>query len=135
MAEDQAELGSRKMEEVATLAENVFGFFSGSRSSRRVSTSLTKRRMTSKAKADVEESEDVIEEFMQELDDLQAELAQEIDEIHERWEKVASDLAEIVIAPFKKNIRVDLFGVAWAPYWRFKVGDKDFELPGYGDRV
>ncbi|MGB2895197.1 MAG: DUF87 domain-containing protein, partial [Anaerolineales bacterium] len=34
LAEDQAELGSRKMEEVATLAENVFGLFSGSRSTR-----------------------------------------------------------------------------------------------------
>ncbi|MCK5317406.1 MAG: hypothetical protein KAJ55_05800, partial [Anaerolineales bacterium] len=115
------------------LAENVFGLFSGSRSSRRISTSLTKRRMTSKAKADVEESQDVIEDFMQELDDLRAELTQEIDEIHERWEQVASEVEEIVITPFKKNIRVNLFGVAWAPYWRVKVGEKDLELPGYGE--
>ena len=133
LAEDQADLGSRKIEEVATLAENVFGLFSGSRSSRRISTSLTKRRMTSKAKADVEESQDVIEDFMQELDDLRAELTQEIDEIHERWEQVASEVEEIVITPFKKNIRVNLFGVAWAPYWRVKVGEKDLELPGYGE--
>jgi len=133
LAEDQADLGSRKVEEFATLAENVFGLFSGSRSSRRISTSLTKRRLTSKAKADVEESEDVIEDFMQELDDLRAELAQEIDEIHDRWDQVALDIEETVIAPFKKNIRVDLFGVAWTPYWRVKVGDKDLELPGYGE--
>lgn len=89
--------------------------------------------MTSKAKADVEESEDVIEDFMQELDDLQEELTQEIDEIHERWEQVALDLEETLIAAFKKNIRVDLFGVAWAPYWQVKVGDKNLELPGYGE--
>jgi len=133
LAEDQADLGSRKMEEVATLAENVFGLFSGSRSTRRISTSLTKRRMTSKAKADVEESQEVIEDFMQELDDLQAELSQEIDEIHERWEQIALEIEETVIAPFKKNIRVDLFGVAWAPHWRVKVGNKDLELPGYGE--
>ncbi len=133
LAEDQAELGSRKMEEVATLAENVFGLFSGSRSTRRISTSMTKRRMTSKAKSDVEESQEVIEDFTQELDDLRAELTQEIDEIHERWEQVASEVEETVIAPFKKNIRVDLFGVAWTPYWRVKVGNKDLELPGYGE--
>jgi len=133
LAEDQAELGSRKMEEVATLAENVFGLFSGSRSTRRISTSMTKRRMTSKAKSDVEESQEVIEDFIQELDDLRAELTQEIDEIHERWEQVASEVEETVIAPFKKNIRVDLFGVAWTPYWRVKVGNKDLELPGYGE--
>jgi hypothetical protein len=133
LAEDQAELGSRKMEEVATLAENIFGLFSGSRSTRRISTSMTKRRMTSKAKSDVEESQEVIEDFTQELDDLRAELTQEIDEIHERWGQVASEVEETVIAPFKKNIRVDLFGVAWTPYWRVKVGNKDLELPGYGE--
>ncbi len=133
LAEDQADLGSRKVEELATLAENVFGLFSGSRSSRRISTSLTKRRMTSKAKADVEESEDVIEDFMQELDDLRAELAQEVLEIHDRWDLVALEIEETVIAPYKKNIRVDLFGVAWTPYWRVKVGEKEHELPGYGE--
>ena len=131
LVEDQADLGSRKMEEVATLAENVFGLFSGSRSTRRISTSMTKRRMTSKAKADVEESQDAIDDFMQELDDLQAELTQEIDEIHERWDQVALEVEETVITPFKKNIRVDLFGIAWAPYWRFKAGNRDLELPGY----
>ncbi|MEA1979083.1 MAG: hypothetical protein U9N80_14425 [Chloroflexota bacterium] len=135
LAEDQADLGSRKVEELATLAENVFGLFSGSRSSRRISTSLTKRRMTSKAKADVEESHEVIEDFMQELDDLRAELAQEIDEIHDRWDQVALDIEETVIAPYKKNIRVDLFGVAWTPHWRVKVGEKEFELSGYGERA
>ncbi len=133
LAEDQADLGSRKVEELATLAENVFGLFSGSRSSRRISTSLTKRRMTSKAKADVEESEDVIEDFMQELDELRAELAQEVLEIHDRWDLVALEIEETVIAPYKKNIRVDLFGVAWTPYWRVKVGEKEHELPGYGE--
>ena len=133
LAEDQAELGSRKMEEVATLAENVFGFFSGSRSTRRISTSMTKRRMTSKAKSDVEESQDVIDDFMKELENLQAELTQEIDEIQDRWNQVALDVEETVLAPYKKNIRVLLFGVAWTPYWRVKVGDRTLELPGYGE--
>jgi hypothetical protein len=133
LAEDEAELGSRKLEEVATLAENVFGLFSGSRSTRRISSSLTKRRMTSKAKADLKESQEVIEDFMQELDDLEDELAQEIDEIQERWEQVALDVEETVITPYKKNIRVDLFGIAWTPYWRVKVGEKELELPGYGE--
>lgn len=131
LAEDEAELGSRKMEEAATLAENVFGLFSGSRSTRRLSSSMTKRRMTSKAKADVEESQETIEEFMKELDDLQAELTQEIDEIQARWEQVAMEVEDTVIAPYKKNIRVDFSGVAWVPYWRAKVGGKDMEFSGF----
>jgi hypothetical protein len=46
---------------------------------------------------------------------------------------VALEIEETVIAPYKKNIRVDLFGVAWTPYWRVKVGEKELKLPGYGE--
>lgn len=132
LAEDQAELSGRKMEEMATHAENVLGLFTGSRSRRRVSSSLTKRRMTAKAKADVEESLDEIEAFKQELVDMENELALELDEINDRWVDVASDIEEIVITPYKKNIHLELFGIAWFPYWMLKEDDRVLEVPGYG---
>ena len=40
LAQDEEELKQRKMEELGTHAENILGFVSGSRSKRRVSTSL-----------------------------------------------------------------------------------------------
>ena len=52
--EDEEELSQRKMEEVGTHAENLISLLAGRK--RRMTTSLTKRRMTSKAKADVKES-------------------------------------------------------------------------------
>ena len=63
LREDEAELSHRKMEEVGTHAENVLGMFGGRKSSRRLSSSLTKRRMTEQAKADVEELEDAIAQY------------------------------------------------------------------------
>jgi hypothetical protein len=131
LAEDEAELSGRKMEELATHAENVLGLFSGSRSSRRVSSSLSKRRMTSKAKADVAESMDEIEALRAELNEMAAELKDEIAEIEERWSEVASQIVESTITAYKKDIREDLFGLAWVPYWRVKIASQEQELPAY----
>ncbi|MCX8063400.1 MAG: DUF87 domain-containing protein, partial [Anaerolineales bacterium] len=57
---DKEKLNLRRMEEMGTHAENILGLFGGRRSSRRISSSLTKRRLTSQAKAEVEESEKTI---------------------------------------------------------------------------
>lgn len=135
LAEDESELSSRKMEELATHAENVLGLFSGSRSRRRVSTSLTKRRMTTRAKADVEESLDTIEELRDELLELERDLAGEIEEIEERWEDVARQTQETVITPYKKNIRIELFGIAWIPHWRVQVAERIEEVPGNSSMI
>jgi hypothetical protein len=134
LSEDESELSARKMEELATHAENILGLFGGSRSSRRVSSSLTKRRMTSKAKANVEESHQVIADLQKELGEMEAELRAEIEEIKARWAEVASEVEETVITPYKKDIRVELFGVAWKPFWQIQVGEEHFELPAFEPR-
>ncbi len=131
LAEDQAELSARKMEEMATHAENVLGLFAGSRSRRRVSSSLTKRRMTTKAKADVEESLEEIEALKQELAEIEDELADELEEIEERWQEAANEIGETVITPYKKDIHLELFGVAWYPHWRLQDGEQIFDVAGY----
>jgi len=133
LAEDQAEHQSRKMEELATLGESILGLIGGSRSRRRVSTSVTKRRMTSQAKADVEESLDVIEEFKQELTELEAELSEELNELADRWGDAAAAIEEITITPYKKNILIEHFGVAWYPFWQLEEGGKTFEVPGFAN--
>jgi hypothetical protein len=134
LAEDQAELSGRKMEELATHAENVLGLFTGSRSRRRVSSSLTKRRLTSKAKADVEESQEAIEAFKLELEELEDQLRDELDELDDRWDAAAQQVEQTVVKPYKKDILADLFGVAWFPYWRFQVGGKAIELAAYASQ-
>jgi hypothetical protein len=131
LAEDESELSSRKMEEMATHAENILGLFSGSRSRRRVSSSLTKRRMTTKAKADVEESLEVIEELQEDLTKLEQELTGEIEEIEQRWDAIAGKTDQTIVTPYKKNIRVELFGIAWVPYWRVQIGQSIRDVPGY----
>ncbi len=131
LAEDEAEHKSRKMEELGTHAENILGLLAGSRSSRRVSSSLSKRRMTAQAKADIEESLDAIEELEADLAELAEEIEGVVDEIENRWANIATEIDEIQITPMKKDILLDSFGVAWMPHHIVEVEGKVINLPGF----
>jgi len=135
LAEDQAELSARKMEELATHGENLLGLFGGSRGRRRISTSLTKRRLTEHAKADVDESVDAIAAFKRELTQLEGEMASEAAALDERWGVAASNIEEVTYRPLKKDVLLDLFGVAWLPVWQTSSGASQDELPAYSGSV
>lgn len=131
LAEDQEELSQRKMEEWGTHAENLFGLFGGRKSGRRISTSLGKRRMTARAKAEVEESLDVIKEYRKQIAALESEKAQALEEVSQRWGEIANQITEISVTPYKKDVLIDLFGVAWMPVYLARLGDEQIELPAY----
>jgi hypothetical protein len=131
LAEDEKELSARKLEELGTHAENVLSLLGGSRSRRRVSTSLSKRRMTSQAKADVEESLDAIEELENELAELAEEIEAAVDEVEDKWAEIAQEIEEIPITPYKKDILVEIFGLAWMPFHIVEIEGGVIELPGF----
>ncbi len=130
LSQDETELSQRRMEELGTHAENFLSIFNRRRS-RRLSTSLTRRRLTEQAKADVDESLDAIDDYKGQIDALDQEKAQTIKEINDRWAQAANQVEEIPITPYKKDVFLDLFGVAWVPYHWVQVGDETIELPGY----
>ena len=130
LREDEAELSNRKLEELGTHFENIFG--GRSRSRRRISTSLSKRRMTEQAKADVEESKDAIEEYERQITNLIDEMQQTVQEINDRWGDAVNDVEDVKIRPTRTNIFIELFGVAWMPYYMVESRGQMFELPGFG---
>ena len=132
LREDEADLQNRKMEEMGTHAENVLGLFTGSRSTRKLSSSLSKRRMTENAKADVEESVDAIAQFKKDLAEKERQREEVIAEINDRWGRMVNETGEITINPKKTDIFVNLFGVAWMPYYLVQSGAETLELPAFG---
>jgi hypothetical protein len=130
LKEDEAELSQRKREEGVSHAETILSLFSKRR--RSFSSSMTKRRMTGKAKADVEESIEAIEEFEVDLKELEGEMGETLEGIEERWEELAGEITEIPVTPYKKDIDADLFGVAWFPYHMMESAGQMIELPGFG---
>lgn len=126
---DETELSHRRMEEMGTHAEYLFSLFS--KRKRRFSTSLTKRRLTEQAKADVKESRKAIAAFEKQLDILEEEEAHEVERINQHWAALAAEFSEIALAPYQKNIFLDLFGVAWMPWYVLEVEGEQLELPGF----
>jgi hypothetical protein len=133
LSQDETELSQRRMEELGTHAENFLSLFNRRRS-RRLSTSLTRRRLTEQAKADVDESLDAIDDYKDQIEALDEQKAQAIKEINDRWAHAANQVEEIPVTPYKKDIILDLFGVAWVPYHYVQVGEETLELPGYASR-
>jgi hypothetical protein len=132
LREDEAELANRKVEEAGTHLENLTGLFGGRRKSSRLSSSLTKRRMTEQAKAEVEESLDAIDQFKVQIKDLEKRRAEVLAEISDRWGRVVNEITEVTIAPKKTDVFVKLFGVAWMPHYIIKSDTDIFELPAFG---
>ena len=129
LEEDKIELQQRKLEEYGTHAENLLGLFGGRR--RRLSTSLSKRRMTEKAKADVEESIEEIARLKRQIEEAERDKAEQIEQVNQRWAEIVEEMIEIPVLPYKKDIRLELFGVAWFPYLLVAVDGQLLELPGF----
>jgi hypothetical protein len=129
LADDEAEYSQRKQEEAVTHAETLFSLFSKRR--RSVSSSMTKRRMTAKAKADVEESKDQIEDFQKEIAALEKEAEEALADIQAKWEATAQEISAIPVTPTKSSINVSLFGVAWLPHHIVQADDDFILLTGF----
>jgi hypothetical protein len=124
LEEEKQELSHRRMEEVGKGVENVLGLFTGRR--RSISTSLTKRRMTSQAKADVESAELEIQKIEKEMKQMESDLAEELKEVKARWEEAVDQVIKEPVTPYKKKIFIELFGLVWLPYYTYQQ-DKTWE--------
>lgn len=132
LRQDEAELQQRKMEAMGTHAENVLGLFVGSRSTRKLSSSLTKHRMTEQAKADVDESVEAITQFKAQLAALDKERLRLAEEVNARWGDLVSQTSEVVVNPKKSDVYINLFGVGWLPYYLVKTNAATLEIPAFG---
>ncbi len=119
LAEDRDEYEGRKREELVSAGETVVGMLGvfGRRSSRGLSTAARKRRLTSKARADIVESEEEIERVEAEIEEMRAEMEEEAEAIAEKWADVAEETETYAVKPRRSDITVDLVAVGWAPYW------------------
>ncbi len=128
LREDESELSHRKKEELSAHAGTFFRMFSKRRS---LSPSLAKRRMTEKAKLDVEESVEAIADFRAELAEMAEEMERDLEDVQQKWGDVAADVSEFGVTPYKKDIAIALFGVAWLPHYLVQKDGVFTELPAF----
>ena len=53
-------------------------------------------------------------------------------EINSRWGDVVNDITEVTVSPKKTDVYVNLFGVAWMPYYIVQTDADKIELPAFG---
>ncbi len=123
------ELEQRRMEELGTHGELLLSMLSKRKKS--VSSSLTKRRMTAQAKSELQEEQEELELLTKQLEALEKEQQKAIKEVQDRWAGTVNDTTEVPLAPMKKDIYVEVFGIAWLPYYLIEVDGQPRELPAF----
>jgi phage terminase Nu1 subunit (DNA packaging protein) len=119
LAEDQAEYQARKREELVSAGESVIGLLGifGRRSSTSVSKAARKRRLTTTAKADIEESEAEIARLEDEIEDMRQEMQEEAEAITDRWAATPDEIETYAVKPRRSDVQVEVVALAWTPYW------------------
>jgi hypothetical protein len=131
LRDDQAELTGRNLESGANLLELGAGIVGLGRK-KNVSTQFTKHRLAQNAKADVEESIESIEQYKKDLAALQRERDEVTAEINDRWGNAVNAISEVTINPKKTDVYVNLFGVAWKPFYIVQADGETLELAAFG---
>jgi len=133
LEQDKSDLSSRKLEEAGNVAETFAGLLGLTRK-RSISTSLTKRRMTSQAKGDVEESIEAIKDIQAQIAAIETDKAAALQAVNDKWGEAANQITEIPISAQKNDLLLDFFGVAWMPCHLVKVGEQIIELRGFSTK-
>lgn len=125
----ESELSQRRVEEVGRGAEMLLSLLGGRK--RTLSTALTRRRMTSQAKAELQKREAELDMLEKQLEEIEADHKAALERIHAQWDEIATEHTTAPLAPYKKDIFVDQFGVAWLPYYLVTVKGQTRELPAF----
>ncbi len=131
LRQDEEDLRNRNIETGLSGAETVAGLFGIGRK-KSLSTSVSKYRMAQNAKEEVRESEDSIAQYKKDLNALERERDELTTEINDRWGSLVNEISEVSIKPKKTDIYINLFGVAWKPFYLVQAGDEMIELPAFG---
>ena len=123
------EVDHRKAEELGAGGEFILGLFT--RRKRSLSTSLTKRRLADQAKGDLDQVRQDLATLQDQLQSLELVQQNVTHEAHTRLAKAADDASEVPLVPQKKDIFLELFGVAWMPFYLLKVAAEVQEVAAF----
>jgi chromosome segregation ATPase len=87
------------------------------------STALSKQRQAAKAKLKLEEAQEDVKALKEDLEELEAELQEDVGDIRSQWEEALTALEDYEVRPRRKDVQINLFGLAWTPHWRITYRD------------
>ncbi len=114
---------ARQQQEWIGIGESVLGWVMGRRNMRTRSTTASRRRLTTQAAQEIEESQEEIQDLRQAVADLEAELQEQTAEITRKWTDLLDDLDPEELAPRRTDVDVRLLALAWLPSWVIEYAD------------
>ena len=123
LSSDEAEYEARKREEMLGIGGTVIGVLMGRRPTSAGTTISRRRRMSTKAKMDVEETKEDIVELKKDIDDLEKELKEATSEISARWENIGEEIITEKIRPRRTDIQLQLMALGWVPFWSISYAE------------
>ena len=127
LSASEQRLADRRSDESMAQAKAVIGLFSKER--RRAVQG--KQRLTEKARVEVEKSRQALSKVQQEMAGVEQERRRALAEIQQRWAGEAARYEEVALTPFKKDVQMELFGVAWLPYHLVQLEGRIHQLAGW----
>jgi hypothetical protein len=130
---NRKELDNAKNEELFTTGEAVLSLLRG-RTTYTLSRMSRARRYKNYAEGDLSQKEMTITELERQLNDLEDEMQRVLADVNNKWGKIASEVEEYRITPYKKDIYLGIFGVGWRPNWLVLVNGQPTLIPAWDDQ-
>jgi hypothetical protein len=120
LEKQRSEARSAKVSTVVSIGQSILGAIFGSgRKSSVISRGATAARGAARAweqSGDVRGAEERLAAVEQEINNLKALAEQDVADIRRACDMSEQDFEKVSIRPLKKNINVQLYGLAWLPY-------------------
>ena len=129
--QNQMEYENRKREETGNMLEFGAGILGFGRK-KTLTSQLTKSRMSQEARAAVDVSSSSLVQIKAQITGLEQNRQQVIQSIHERWGQIASQVSDVPILPKRGDAYIQVFGVAWQPFYILGGANGSVELPAFG---
>jgi Mg2+ and Co2+ transporter CorA len=135
LASDEAEYEARKREEMLGIGGTVIGVLMGRRPISAGTTIARRRRMSTKAKMDLEETKEDIIELKKEIGDLEEKLKDSASEISAKWQNIDEEIITEKIRPRLTDIQLQMVALGWVPFWSIKYAEgttsRSVSIPAY----
>lgn len=127
---EKIEIRDRKREQLYTTGEAMLSIFRG-RTNYTLSRMSRATRYKRQTEADIQESRDVLRQIEDEMGRLEEQYEAEMQTIDDKWARIAHEIEEHTLSPFKKDIHIELFGVGWIPHYGLQTPAQMILVPAF----
>ncbi|MBL8148208.1 MAG: DUF87 domain-containing protein [Anaerolineae bacterium] len=125
---EKRELRSTSREKTFTTGEAMLGLLRG-RSAFTLSRMSRSEVYRQRSLGQVELYEYDLQALNDEMEEAKQRFEAELAALNQKWAQAATQIETQVVAPYKKDITLDLFGVGWQPCWVVTAGGQAVLLP------